>query len=87
MFRESNKKDIRRWAPDVTKEFVCSYCDKNHEVRDFVRAILLQIIYRVEQDKKYLQFLRTSEIISQKNYNQLIKEAESEEEEEEEEEF
>ncbi|HZA06547.1 MAG TPA: hypothetical protein VE619_02480, partial [Nitrososphaeraceae archaeon] len=83
-FSESKDKNIRKWAPTVAKEFRCRKCALNHEVRDFVRAILLHVIDHLETDNKYLQFLRDSEIISEESYNELMKE-ESEEEEEEEE--
>jgi hypothetical protein len=62
LIRESSDEGIKQCAP--TASVSCPNCNINHEARDFVRAVLLRVVYKFETFEGYLRFLADNEYIS-----------------------
>jgi hypothetical protein len=67
---EASDEESKHWAPKIGKENCCPNCNINHEVRDFIRALLLRVIDTFETYDGYLRFLAENESISN-DYVQL----------------
>jgi hypothetical protein len=65
LVRVTQSKDpaVRKWAPKLTN-FTCPNCDLNHELRDFIRAVLLHIIDHFDEQRSYVQYLKDSGFIT-----------------------
>jgi hypothetical protein len=61
--------DYQQIAPKEDSN-LCSTCGLNHEVRDFVRATLLYLLYQFERSSDYLEFIREKNYIDNKHYNE-----------------
>jgi hypothetical protein len=59
--------------PETKKDFRCPGCGVNHEVRDFIRAILLHLIDQLEMDDTFVKFLYRNDFVSEEGYNELRK--------------
>lgn len=62
----TDKEGYKAWAPNISKENLCPNCNINHEMRDFVRALLLRLVDRFETNNRYVEFLNQDENISNK---------------------
>jgi hypothetical protein len=61
---KDDDKDFKKWAPLEGKENLCPNCEINHEMRDFLRAMLLRLLDKFEMDERYTSILTGSEYIS-----------------------
>ncbi len=68
----SSSEKVRSMAP-VRTEFTCSECGFNHEVRDFIRAMLLRSLDRLEIREYYIKFLKKIGNVSPVRYDVLRK--------------
>ena len=46
-----------------TMSMLCKFCGINHEARDFIRAILLQLLDRLESTRPFIDFLQENHFI------------------------
>lgn len=67
-FEKEDKKIIQKWIPERTIEFCCTQCGLNHEARDFIRAILLHLIDKLEKSDKFLGFLKDNSLLTNEAY-------------------
>lgn len=70
---QSSSAKVRSIAPEAKTEFICSACGFNHEVRDFIRAMLLHFLDQLEISSCYIEFLKNQRCISSERYDQLQK--------------
>ena len=61
-------KNIQKWIPERTIEFCCTQCGLNHEARDFIRAMLLHLIDKLEKSDKFLGFLKDNSLLTNEAY-------------------
>lgn len=66
-----NGKIIKNWMPERTVELLCTQCGLNHEARDFIRAMLLHLIDKLEKNDKFIDYLKHSQLITQEAYEQV----------------
>jgi hypothetical protein len=62
----------KKWRPETTEGFCCSQCGLNHEARDFIRAMLLQLIDRLEKNDKFIAFLKNNQLLTQEAYDRIL---------------
>ena len=55
------------------EDYRCSQCGLNHEARDFIRAVLLYMIDQFEQSKKFIDFLKENELVTNDAYTHVVK--------------
>jgi hypothetical protein len=67
----STSEKVRSTAPDTKTESIFSVCGFNHEVRDFIRAMLLHNIDHLEMSDYYIKFLKNRESISSELSDEL----------------
>jgi hypothetical protein len=65
--KNEEDKDFKKWAPFRGKEYLCPNCKINHELRDFLRAMLLRFLDKLETDERYSSFLTENEYDSSRN--------------------
>jgi hypothetical protein len=70
-FESKNGKIIKNWIPDRTVELFCTQCGLNHEARDFIRAVLLHLIDKLEKNDKFIDYLKHSQLLTQEAYEQV----------------
>ncbi|MDQ6865005.1 MAG: MarR family transcriptional regulator [Thermoproteota archaeon] len=60
-----------------TMSMLCKFCGINHEARDFIRAILLQLLDRLESTRPFIDFLQENHFILKDSYgyNRLLEQA------------
>jgi len=63
LMKDEGDKDFKKWAPLWDKENVCPNCKINHEVRDFLRAMLLRLLDKFETDERYDGILTRTKFI------------------------
>lgn len=68
---KESRKIVKDWIPERTLEFCCTQCGLNHEVRDFIRAMLIHLIDKLEQYDKFFDFLKENHLITQEAYEQV----------------
>ena len=66
---ENNK--VTKIAPEKKAEFCCSQCGINHEVRDFMRAMLLHLTDHLEKSNEYIEFMKDNDFLNQELYEQF----------------
>jgi len=66
-----------RHSDGETISMLCKFCGINHEARDFIRAILLQLLDRLESTRPFIDFLEENHFILKDShgYNHLFKQA------------
>lgn len=69
--RKESRKIVKDWIPERTLEFCCTQCGLNHEVRDFIRAMLIHLIDKLEGYDKFFDFLKENHLITQEAYEQV----------------
>jgi hypothetical protein len=70
---KEDRKMVKNWIPERTLEFCCTQCGLNHEVRDFIRAMLIHLIDKLEQYDKFFDFLKENQMLTQEAYEQVKK--------------
>jgi len=68
---KENERIIKKWLPEKTIEFCCTQCGLNHEARDFIRAILLRLIDKLEKNSKFIDFLKDNHLLTQETYENI----------------
>lgn len=68
---KENGKIIKNWIPDRMVEFCCTQCGLNHETRDFIRAMLLHLIDKLEKNDKFFDFLKDNRFLTLEAYEQI----------------
>ncbi len=69
-----NKENIvRQMAPRTNVDFICPECGLNHEVRDFIRTILLHLIDQFEMSTYFIKFLKSKDFLNDVAYGELQK--------------
>ncbi|PWU81162.1 MAG: hypothetical protein DLM72_08415 [Candidatus Nitrosopolaris wilkensis] len=60
-----------------TMSMICKFCGVNHEARDFIRAILLQLLDRLELTRPFIDFLEENQFVLKNSYgyNRLLDQA------------
>jgi hypothetical protein len=66
-----NGKIVKNWIPNRTIEFLCTQCGLNHEARDFVRAVLLHLIDKLERNDKFIDYLKYNQLLTQEAYEEV----------------
>ena len=66
-----NGKIVKNWMPDRTVELLCTQCGLNHEARDFIRAVLLHLIDKLEKNDKFIDYLKYSQLLTREAYEQV----------------
>jgi len=68
-----DKQKSNSMAPKIKgSNLICSSCGVNHEVRDFIRALLLHIIDQLEVNDRFIELLRDNECLSPERYQTLL---------------
>lgn len=67
---KENGKIIKNWIPERMVEFCCTQCGLNHETRDFIRAMLLHLIDKLEKNDKFFDFLKDNRFLTLEAYEQ-----------------
>lgn len=62
---------IKKIAPQTTKDNICTRCGINHEVRDFIRALLLYVLDNLEISPRFLSFMKEHYFIKEDTYKEL----------------
>jgi hypothetical protein len=70
-YLKKNEGIIKKWIPEKTIEFCCTQCGVNHEARDFIRAILLHLIDKLEKNSKFIDFLKDNYMLTQEMYKSI----------------
>ena len=68
---KENERIIKKWLPEKTIEFCCTQCGLNHEARDFIRAILLRLIDKLEKNSKFIDFLKDNHLLTKETYENI----------------
>jgi hypothetical protein len=68
---KENGKIIKNWIPERMVEFCCTQCGLNHETRDFIRAMLLHLIDKLEKNDKFFDFLNDNRFLTLEAYEQV----------------
>jgi len=68
---KENERIIKKWLPEKTIEFCCTQCGLNHEARDFIRAILLRLIDKLEKNSKFIDFLKNNHLLTKETYENI----------------
>jgi hypothetical protein len=68
---KDNGKIIKNWIPERMVEFCCTQCGLNHETRDFIRAMLLHLIDKLEKNDKFFDFLKDNRFLTLEAYEQV----------------
>jgi hypothetical protein len=68
---KENGKIIKNWIPERMVEFCCTQCGLNHETRDFIRAMLLHLIDKLEKNDKFFDFLKDNRFLTLEAYEQV----------------
>lgn len=68
---KENGKIIKNWIPEGMVEFCCTQCGLNHETRDFIRAMLLHLIDKLEKNDKFFDFLKDNRFLTLEAYEQV----------------
>jgi len=63
----------RRWIPEHEIDSCCAKCGLNHQARDFIRAVLLNIIDEFEDSNKFITFLKDNELLTQTAFERINK--------------
>jgi hypothetical protein len=61
--------------PQTKKDFRCPGCGVNHEIRDFIRAILVHLIDQLEISGVFIKFLNNKNALNEELYQRLEKKA------------
>ncbi len=69
--RESNDEKVANIAPHLNGEFCCPNCGINHEAKEFVRALVMYLIDKLDITSDYIQFLYNNQLVTQKAYDKL----------------
>ena len=64
---------IKKIAPDLRKEYCCRNCGLNHEARDFIRAILIHLIDRLEVQREFVEFQNNNPLLRETAFEKIIK--------------
>jgi hypothetical protein len=70
---ESNDEAVKTVSPDNSKAMRCSSCGINHEARDFVLAMLLRLIDRLEIKVGFINLLRERGLITEEAFTNMMK--------------
>jgi hypothetical protein len=62
-----------KWVPERSTEFCCTQCGLNHEARDFIRAMLLHLIDKLESNSKFIDLLFKNQFLTNEAYGQVQK--------------
>jgi hypothetical protein len=68
---KENGKIIKNWIPERMVEFCCTQCGLNHETRDFIRAMLLHLIDKLEKNDRFFDFLKDNRFLTLEAYEQV----------------
>jgi hypothetical protein len=68
---KENGKIIKNWIPERMVEYCCTQCGLNHETRDFIRAMLLHLIDKLEKNDKFFDFLKDNRFLTLEAYEQV----------------
>ena len=77
MAEEVHDDRIRKVTPPKPTQYCCSLCGVNHQARDFMRAILLRLIDQLEENDKFVKFLRDSQFLTQESYQDITRRLET----------
>jgi hypothetical protein len=69
--RASNDEKVANIAPHLNGEFCCPNCGINHEAKEFVRALVMYLIDKLDITSDYIQFLYNNQLVTQKAYDKL----------------
>ena len=69
--RNHEDKEVRMWTPKRDTQFCCTRCGLNHEARDFMRAILISIIDKVEDNCKFVELMKENDFITAEAYGRI----------------
>jgi DNA-binding MarR family transcriptional regulator len=62
---ESDQEAIKNIAPRLGKKYCCKNCGINHEARDFIRAILIHLIDRLETKHEFVKFQNKYQLLGE----------------------
>jgi hypothetical protein len=65
---DSTITEVNSVAPTKGIEHCCSNCGVNHEVRDFIRAMLLYLVDQMEINNDFIEFLEGQKFVNEKGY-------------------
>jgi hypothetical protein len=69
--RNHEDKEVRMWTPKKDTEYCCTRCGLNHEARDFMRAILISLIDGVENNCRFVDFMKENDFITSEAYERV----------------
>jgi hypothetical protein len=78
---------VKKWAPTTGQEMCCKHCGMNHEARDFIQALFLHTIDHLYEDKKFIEFLKNNELVTDACHQKLLTEYKEDEGDEDEDDF
>lgn len=67
----TQEKIVKQLAPQTNRDFICSECGLNHEVRDFIRNVLLHLIDQLEMSHHFIKFLKSKDFLNERAYEAL----------------
>jgi hypothetical protein len=69
--RESDDEKVSNIAPHLNEESCCPNCGINHEAKDFIRALIMHLIDRLDITSDFIHFLYSNQLVTQKAYEKL----------------
>lgn len=69
---ESNDSITKSFAPVKNVQQCCYQCGVNHEARDFLRAISVYLIDRLQNSKVYVEFLKSNDLLTEDAYQHAL---------------
>jgi hypothetical protein len=66
--KHHDNESIRKLAPEDSPDFCCSQSGVNHQARDFVRALLLRLIDKIENLDNFVEFMKENQFVTVEAY-------------------
>jgi len=63
---------VKKIAPDTSEKRLCPNCGFNHEARDFIRSVLLNLIDRLETNAEFIKFLKGKNLMTDEAFNKMM---------------
>ena len=70
--KESPDEAVKRIAPNTSKGICCSSCGFNHEARDFIRSVLLNLIDRLELNVGFITLLKDHKLLTDEAFARIM---------------
>jgi hypothetical protein len=71
--KQSNRQEVKNIAPKFNKENNrCKNCGVNHEARDFIRAVLIYLLDRLEVQREFVEFQKNEQLLTETAFKKII---------------